>query len=72
MAFLLNQMEFLFALLLFALASIGSGQSTSDCKVTRHNQPRLFLLTDIANEPDDAQSLVGSWYTPMSSGSKGL
>ncbi|EXJ87771.1 hypothetical protein A1O1_04698 [Capronia coronata CBS 617.96] len=52
----------LLALLFAALASIASGeQHGADggvCKVARVDKRRLFVLTDIANEPDDAQSLV--------------
>ncbi|KAF7530684.1 hypothetical protein PCG10_000193 [Penicillium crustosum] len=33
-------------------------QSTPQCHQKPSSKPRLFLLSDIANEPDDAQSLV--------------
>ena len=30
----------------------------SQCRLAQEDKPRLFVLSDIANEPDDAQSLV--------------
>lgn len=39
--------------------ALGAGAAfASQCKRTPTPKPRLFLLSDIANEPDDAQSLV--------------
>lgn len=43
------------ALVAALLAARGSSQQ---CEVTPTTKPRVFLLSDIANEPDDAQSLV--------------
>lgn len=39
-----------------ASASASSGSST--CQLTASAKPRVFILSDIANEPDDAQSFV--------------
>ena len=35
-----------------------SAQAQTSCQLSSSPKPRLFLLSDIANEPDDAQSLV--------------
>ncbi|KAF4958751.1 hypothetical protein FSARC_10942 [Fusarium sarcochroum] len=46
---------------LIAITAVASGtisQASSQCKLESSVKPRLFVLTDIANEPDDAQSLV--------------
>ena len=50
---------FLQVILLLSLGVASSGAtSDSQCQITPTDKRRLFVLTDIANEPDDAQSLV--------------
>lgn len=53
---------FLFSLwaALQALALPLAGSNSSSCSATQpeHSRPRVLILTDIANEPDDAESLV--------------
>ncbi|KAL0931192.1 cellulose-binding protein [Colletotrichum truncatum] len=40
------------------LSAISSSLAAGQCKTSTPDRPRVFLLSDIANEPDDAQSLV--------------
>ncbi|KAI8240596.1 hypothetical protein K4K57_001766 [Colletotrichum sp. SAR 10_99] len=40
------------------LSSVGSTLAAEKCTAATPDKPRVFLLSDIANEPDDAQSLV--------------
>lgn len=47
-----------FSVLLILAAVTGIVSCGRICQVTRHQKRRVFLLTDISNEPDDAQSLV--------------
>lgn len=50
---------FQFLLLLsLSIASSDAIPGDGQCKITRTDKRRIFVLTDIANEPDDAQSLV--------------
>ncbi|KAF9877492.1 cellulose-binding protein [Colletotrichum karsti] len=40
------------------LSSVSSTLAAAQCTPATPDKPRVFLLSDIANEPDDAQSLV--------------
>lgn len=48
----------LLCVFLLLVSSTHSVQSNSQCQLTSTTKPRLFLLSDIANEPDDAESFV--------------
>ena len=48
----------LFVFLLMSLLLVNSKSYTAEVTYEQILKPRLFVLTDIENEPDDAQSMV--------------
>ncbi|EOO01710.1 putative cellulose-binding protein [Phaeoacremonium minimum UCRPA7] len=55
---MVNETQYTVILLLSLGVASSGATSDGQCQITPTDKRRLFVLTDIANEPDDAQSLV--------------